>query len=372
MRVAFLVTYLLGIGHLARTVRIADAFAEAGHEALVISGGLPTRLARVRTARFHQLTPVQSDRSFSALFDADGQPATDALLAARVSEVRQMLKDFAPDVFATELFPLGRRKLAHEFTAAIEAAGDALILASLRDVLELPTKPGRKEEAEAYLAAHYDGILFHGGSALIGLSETWLLPETIAVPVMETGYIGSSRIEPAAGRDGTGEVLVVAGSGGLGEALFRASVGAARGDARRWRLLVGGRDAEERIAALGPLPHNIVAERTRPDFRALLSRCAVAVLQCGYNTAMDVVACNARAVFCPFEGDGETEQLKRATAMATRYGSGLVREGALAAETLGEAIATCMTGPRPDYRDLRLDGAARSVELVEAALAARR
>jgi len=135
MRIAFLVTYLLGIGHLARTARAADAFAAAGHDALVISGGMPAPLASVKTAEFHQLTPVRSDTTFTKLFDAEGEIASDALLASRIEDIGRQIDAFAPDVLVTELFPLGRRKLAGEFEAALRMADGALTLAALRDIL---------------------------------------------------------------------------------------------------------------------------------------------------------------------------------------------------------------------------------------------
>jgi len=373
MRIAFLVTYLLGIGHLARTARAADAFAAAGHDALVISGGMPAPLASVKTAEFHQLTPVRSDTTFTKLFDAEGEIASDALLASRIEDIGRQIDAFAPDVLVTELFPLGRRKLAGEFEAALRMADGALTLAALRDILQLPYKPGRKEEAEAYLDQYYHGILFHGDSGLIGLSDSWSLPPSLDIPILETGYIGSSVVEPADGNDGTGEIIVAAGSSGVGNALFRSAVeAAARRPDTRWRLLIGGADPATRIAGLGTLPPNLIAERTRPDFRAMLTRCDAAILQCGYNTAMDVIATGVRAVFCPFEEGGETEQLQRARAMAARFNSSVVREQDLSAPALLTAIDSCITAPRPDFSGLKLDGATRSVELVEATLAARR
>jgi len=370
MRIAFLVTHLLGTGHLARTARIADAFARAGHDALVLSGGMPAPLAMPETARFQQLAPVRSDETFSALFTPQEHVADHAYLASRIAEIGDTVSRFAPDVLVTELFPFGRRKLAEEFEAAIGAARGALVLSSIRDILQRPVKAGRQEEARGRLARLYHGILFHGDSALIDLEASWPLPPALRPMVRETGYIGDAPLPQVA--TPSGEIIVAAGGGTVGDALFAASLGAARAmPGVRWRMLVGGVDREARIARLGTVPGNAVVEPTRPDFRALLAGCGVAVLQCGYNTALDVVATGPRAVFCPFEGVGETEQLQRARAMAERYGCGLLREGDLGAQALADAVATALRKPKPDYAGLRLDGAARSVEIVETMLKAR-
>ena len=371
MRIAFLVTHLLGTGHLARTAQIADAFTAAGHEALVISGGMPAPLAAPKMSILQQVEPIRSDIAFSALLDGSGKIAGDTLLAGRIDAITTGIHTFAPDVLVTELFPFGRRKLAPEFEAAIAAARGAMIFSSIRDILQAPRKAGRKAEAEARLARQYHGILFHGDTALVDLDESWSLPTDLRSLVKETGYIADCKNQNDDGVDGQGDILVAAGGGSVGDALFRISVEAARlMPGFRWRLLVGGADHEARIAALGALPPNTLAERVRPDFRALLTRCRMAVLQCGYNTAMDVAVTGARAVFCPFEGIGETEQLHRARAMADRYRCGLIREGDLTAQSLATAVDTASQTIRPDYSALRLDGASRSVRIVETALKA--
>ena len=363
MRIGFLVTHLLGTGHLARTGALADAFAAAGHDALVLSGGLPAPLAAPKAAALRQLPPLRSDAGFTALLDAEDREAGPDLLAARIREIGTTLYAFAPEVLVTELFPFGRRKLAVEFEAGIAAARGALTLCSIRDILQRPRKPGRKAEAEARLARYYDGILFHGDGALAGLEESWPLPDTLRPMVRETGYIGERTIPEAGGTDGLGEIVVAAGGGATGEALFRAAAGAAHAmPERRWRLL-------------GPLRHDIalppnaVAEAARSDFRTLLARCDAAVLQCGYNTAMDVAAADARVVWCPFEGEGETEQMQRARAMTARFGGAIVRERDLSPDALTAALRTVVEEPRPDHSALRLDGAARSVRIVEDILA---
>ena len=362
MRIVFLVTHLLGTGHLARIAQIADAFANAGHEALVLSGGMPAPLAAPKIARLQQLPAVHSDATFTALSDAAGDIAGEMVFAARIEAIRVTVRDFAPDVLVTELFPFGRRKLATEFEAGIEAAQGALILCSIRDILQMPRKAGRKEEAEERLLQLYDGILFHGDPALAGLDASWPLPNTLRPLVREAGYIGDSAIGTGSGDDGHGEIVVAAGGGAVGEAVFGAAIEAAKLSDERWRLLVG------REHGIGTLPANMIVERVRPDFRAVLSRCRVGVLQCGYNTAMDVIATGARAVFCPFEGDGETEQLHRARAMAERYGTGILREADLSGETLARAVGMALARPKPDYSALSLDGAMRSVGIVEAML----
>ncbi len=363
MRIAFLVTHLLGTGHLARTAQIADAFATRGHDALVLSGGMPAPLVAPKAAILQQIPPIRSDATFTTLFDENDKIASPAFFERRIVEIHNAIRAFRPDVLVTELFPFGRRKLAAEFEAAIHAAPDARIVSSIRDILQMPRKTGRKEEAEERLRRHYDGILFHGDSSLVGLDASWPLPAPLSALVEETGYITNAAPTAAEGTDGTGEIIVAAGGGAVGTALFNAALDAARQKpALKWRILIG------KQTDIGHVPPSVIVQPVRPDFRALLTRCRLAVLQCGYNTAMDIADTGARAVFCPFEGEGETEQLQRAQAMAKEYGCGVIRENMLDGRGLLAEIDATLNRPAGDFTAIRRKGAQRSVDIVERAL----
>ena len=71
--VFFYVQHLLGIGHLARASRIADALADDGFEVTVVTGGPPVvgfPGAKVRTVA---LPSVRAGAGFSGLEDMDGR-----------------------------------------------------------------------------------------------------------------------------------------------------------------------------------------------------------------------------------------------------------------------------------------------------------
>jgi len=114
MRIALLVTHLLGTGHLKRASSLADGFVRAGHEAIVLSGGFPAPNASPKLATLIQLSPIRSDENFRVLYGEDGE-ATSELSTTRRIEIGETLTGFAPDMLITELFPFGRRKLAAEF-----------------------------------------------------------------------------------------------------------------------------------------------------------------------------------------------------------------------------------------------------------------
>ena len=59
MRVLIAVTHLLGAGHLTRAAALARAFVEAGHDAMLVSGGVPAPMVRLDGVRLVQLPPLR-------------------------------------------------------------------------------------------------------------------------------------------------------------------------------------------------------------------------------------------------------------------------------------------------------------------------
>ncbi|GLS55299.1 hypothetical protein GCM10007886_34830 [Methylobacterium gregans] len=369
MRVLIAVTHLLGAGHLTRAAALARAFAAAGHETVVASGGVPAPLVRLDGVRLVQLPPLRvRGTAFSDLRDADGGPADAALLDRRRSMLLGALEETAPHVLITELFPFGRRALAGEFLALVEAARARTprprVLASIRDILVAPEKPGRVAEAHARVAALYDGVLVHADPMLAPLDASWPVDEALAERLQYTGYVDEGGPVPAVAR--RAGILVSAGSSAAGLGMLAAAAGAARlRPDLGWRILAGHGVPEADVSALAAgLPPGTV-ERARPDYRALLARAALAVSQCGYNTAVDLLATGTPAVLVPFEAGRETEQRLRAELFAERGLARVVAEAGLDADALLRAIAEAPRAPLPPH-GLALDGAARTVALAEA------
>lgn len=367
MRILIAVTHLLGAGHLTRAAAIARAFAAAGHQTVLVSGGSPAPLVRFDGVRLVQLPPLRIEGfDFARLIGPDGKPAGEEVFSARREALLAVLRETAPDAVITELFPFGRRGLAAEFLALVEAARalarPPLVLASVRDILVPPDRPSKVAEAHARVAALYDAVLVHGDEALTPLDASWPVDAALRGKLRYTGYVDEgAAIPPPGERAG---ILVAAGSSAAGLGLFRAAVGAAR---KRpdlgWRLLVGHGIPDGTLDALSDsLPPGTVM-RARADYRALLASARVSVSQCGYNTAVDLLVTGTPAVLVPFEAGRETEQRLRAERLAAMGRARIVAEDALSPDTLLAAVLDAPPppeGPRP-----ALDGAARSVALVE-------
>jgi predicted glycosyltransferase len=371
-RVAIIVTHLLGTGHLSRSITLARALADAGLAPHLISGGMPVRHLDLSRVDFVQLPPVRSDgTSFTSLLDIDGNPVSADLMQARIDALTATLRKDEPDVLITELFPFGRRVLREEFLAALAATRSMkrppLVLSSVRDILAPPSSEKKATQTEQWLSEFYDGVLVHSEPGVAKLEASWPVTPKIAGLLRYTGFITPAPPIPSpTDTHGAGEIIVSAGGGAVGRKLFETAIEAARISRHRWRLLVGGVDSDAICARLNALADggSAIAEPVRADYRAMLTRCAAAVGQCGYNTAIDWLQAGVPGVFVPFSEAGEVEQTLRASLLRDRYGYGLIAEEKLTAENLAAAAENAVQQGRFKADSLNFDGAAETGRIL--------
>jgi predicted glycosyltransferase len=216
---------------------------------------------------------------------------------------------------------------------------------------------------------YYDHVLVHGDPDLVPFDETFPLASRIADRLSYTGYIvDPPPHQKVSNGIGTDEVIVSAGGGALSEPLFSAAI-----DARSqtvfakniWRLLAGPSlppDAYDRLQS--KITDGVILERARPDFTSMLANCALSVSQGGYNTVMDILATQTRAVIAPYAGGKETEQTLRARLLSADNLFQVVWEQDLSTENLAGAINTAAARAKPTPDGIATDGAERSAALL--------
>ena len=367
--VFFYVQHLLGIGHLARASRIADALADDGFEVTVVTGGPPVAGfpgAKVRTVA---LPSVRAGAGFSGLEDMDGRTIGDDFKAARRDRLIAAFQECRPDVVVLEAFPFGRRQMRFELLPLIEAIGATapkpLLVSSLRDILQERAKPGRNEETADIVERHFDCVMVHGDPGFARIEETFPLAHRIADRAAYTGLVAGPP--PPVPKERV-DVLVSAGGGAAGAALVRAAAGAARLLSRRlrWMLITGPNLPPEDFDNLVALaPANLSIVRFRDDFASLLAGAALSVSQAGYNTVGDLLQAHCRALLIPFAADGETEQTVRAARLERLGLARVIEEDGLSSQRLARAVEEALTAPPPPAHDLDLDGARGTARLLQ-------
>lgn len=374
-RILLYVQHLLGIGHLARVTHVARALLADGFDVLMVSGGMPVAGFPDPSIPNVALPPVAaSSSSFSGLVDAGGNPVDEDFQAGRTRLLLGAFRDFCPDVVITEAFPFGRRQMRFELLPLLEAIGSAspkpLLLASIRDILQERTKPGRDAETVELVANHFDGVLVHADPSFVRLEETFPLAGAISKKVHYTGMVASSVPTPA---EEHFDVIVSAGGGAAGSALVSAAAAAARiADGRlTWCLITGPNLPRKHFEAVAAdCPSNLSLFTFRRDFGALLAGAQLSISQAGYNTVCDVLVAGCRSVLVPFSAGGETEQTVRANRLAALELASVIAEPDLTAATLARAVERSLAMPRPPAHRLDLGGAAGTAHVIRRLLAA--
>ncbi|HEX6442345.1 MAG TPA: glycosyltransferase [Stellaceae bacterium] len=378
--VLFHVQYLLGIGHLQRSLRIAEALVAQGVPVTLVSGGEPILGLRPDPRiRFVQLEPVRARDARFQLIDTAGNPIDDALRARRRAALLAAYAEERPDAVVIEGFPFARRAFRFELDPLIDAVNESRprprLVCSVRDIVVRRDDPARQREIITRVRADCDAVLVHGDPEFVPFEASFPAAAEIADRLAYTGYVGSTAAAgDAAPNDAEAGVIVSGGGGPAGQALLMTALAVRRQGCLAdlpWRLLTGATLPEADFAALARgAPADVQVDRFRRDFPALLRRCHVSVSQAGYNTVMDVLAARARAVLVPFAAERETEQLLRAEALAARGVAEVVRESELSPEILARAIERA-AARGPVALALDTGGATRSARLIATMIGAR-
>jgi predicted glycosyltransferase len=370
------VQHLLGVGHLQRSLQLAAALARQQFQVELVSGGMPQAINVADGVRFRQLPPLYSaDGSFKRLLDASGNEIDDAWRDRRKQQLLGLFASFAPQVLITETFPFGRRMLRFELLPLLQAARDSSscvqVIASIRDILQPKSKPGRNREVCEWVEQYYDHVLVHGDKTIAGLDDSFELALRIESRLYYSGYICASRDRPPTANEGDGEVLVSAGGSATGLRILQTAIATKPRSTLhnlRWRLLVSpavsAANFEELQRLAGP---GILVERNRPDFSELVKRARLSISQAGYNTITDILNSDTASVVIPFAEADEIEQTLRARRLQDRGRLVALAQQDLSTDTLARAMATADEGH--SALAANLDGARNSALMVERWLA---
>jgi len=372
-RVFFYVQHLLGIGHIARASRIANAMAKDGFDVTVVTGGLPVPGFPAEGLKTIALPAVvASNAGFSGLADANGNPATEDFLNARRDQLLAAFANAKPDAVIIEAFPFGRRQMRFELLPLLDAIAAAnprpKLFSSVRDILQENRKAGRDAETVKLVQEHFDAVLVHGDPDFVRLEDTFPLTPEIAGKVRYTGMVAPP---PAADPAERFDIIASAGGGAVGLELIRAARDAARSlpAEYRWLLISGPNLPEADFQSLqDDAPANVTLVRFRKDFPSLLKGAKVSISQAGYNTVGDLLRTDCRAILIPFVAGGETEQTVRAERLKAMGLAGILPETGLTAAHVAAAVAEAMDAPPRKAATLDLAGAETTAAIIRTML----
>jgi predicted glycosyltransferase len=379
-RLLFYCQHSVGLGHLVRSMNLADGLARDFDVTLLNGGPWPSDLPQPEDITIVHLPPLGLDASY-ALISRDERYTVEEAVRLRRSMIQHAYEETAPDVVLVELFPFGRKKFGPELMPLLEAARSTrptpYVACSLRDILvgSRRDQQGHDDRAARLANEYFDAVLVHADARFSRLEETFHPHFPLTTPVHYTGFVrGPKRSAPDRAREP--RVLVSAGGGLVGAPLFRAAV-----------------EAHAQVQALGLstlivtgpfLPEPVVEELTRragttpglevrryvPDLAGEIAASAVSVSQVGYNTTMDLLGCSTPAVVVPYVEGREDEQAERARRLERLGAVRIVEADRLSGNGLAQAVRDALSWT-PLAVPLDLDGRTRTSELLRSLLRTR-
>jgi predicted glycosyltransferase len=344
----FYCQHSLGLGHLVRSLALAEGLTEFFQVILLNGGRLPSGTIAPTGVEIVNLPPLGHDDNYE-LVSHDPAFTVDEAKAKRVEIIQSYLAR-GPRALLVELFPFGRKKFAFELMPLLEGAramgaDRPVVVCSLRDILVNQRRDQARHDERAALLSNefFDAIVMHSDPNFATLEESFHPTTPLEIPVRYTGFVTNENNTAAVGVK-QNRVLVSAGGGMVGEPLFRAAVEAHRmwADDGVSTTIVAGPFAPEPVwewlvCEASKSPHLEVV-RVVGDLYAEMVRSQATVSQCGYNTTMDILRARTPALVVPYAEGKEDEQRRRGERLAAAGALRCLDPDLLSGPNLGDAV----------------------------------
>jgi predicted glycosyltransferase len=351
-RLLFYCQHSLGMGHLIRSLAIANGLTNHFDVVFLNGGPLPEGQRAPEKVEIINLPPLGFDSEMQLLSRDDNHTVAQAQ-RLRLKIMRNALSSVKPDVLLIELFPFGRKKFARELIALLEDARvlntPPAVVCSLRDILV--ERNQHHDELACHRANRYfDAILVHSDARFARLEESFHPDSPLKVPVHYTGFVTREQQDDAQPKPRRKSRIVVSAGGGLvGEALLRTAIQAYElldvPSKPELRVIGGPFIPEQSWQVLKEMAREepgISMIRSVPDLGAELRNASASISQCGYNTAMDILRTRVPALVVPFSGDKQDEQMNRARRLERLGALRILKSERLGAKTLAAEIETLL------------------------------
>lgn len=371
----FYCQHAMGMGHLVRSLALADALSRSFRVVLLNGGELPSCVSLPQTIEIVNLPPLRL--AAGQLISCDSRYSLVQAQDARMDQILSLFRQLHPEVLLIELYPFGRKKFEFELLPLLEAAKtqsyfEPLIVCSLRDILVSGRSDQQKHEQRIVSTANrwFDSILVHSDPGFARLEESFHPRTCLSPSVHHTGFVVGNREKPPRERSSNGPIVVSAGGGHYGFQLLSSAIEAqallSETETVTMKIVAGPFLPEAqwknlRVAVDGrpgvTLVHSV------PDLYSELSQARASISQCGYNTAMEIVQAQIPALVVPFADGGEDEQLKRGRRLEAMGAVRVLEQKELTPKRLADEIRKLISF-QPHTAHLDFEGARRSTEIL--------
>ncbi|MDQ4038799.1 MAG: glycosyl transferase [Actinomycetota bacterium] len=372
----FYCQHSLGLGHLARSLRIAAGLAQRFDVLLLNGGRFPDGTAVPAGVEVVNLPPLGHDADYR-LVSHHPELSVEQARKGRRRMLLDILDETSPAVVIVEMYPFGRKKFEFELIPLLDAIrtggpGRPTVVCSLRDILvnQRTDQSGYDERVCRRANRYFDAVLVHADPAFARLEDSFRPRTPLAVPVHYTGFVAPPPGAALSAGPALDRLLVSSGGGMVGEPLVRAAVEAHAAVYQRTGLsttVVAGPFLPDSVwtwlQARAESAPQLEAVRRVDDLCLAMGRSKVSLSQGGYNTTMDILRAATPAVVVPFSEGAEDEQRRRTQRLQALGLVRLLPPEQLSTESLVAAIIGATSALRPTVA-LDLDGAAATADLV--------
>jgi predicted glycosyltransferase len=371
-----------GLGHLRRTLALAEAFvdAETGTSILILTGS--TVSSAFRMSFGIDLVKLPSAvKVASRVYEPSRMPIDfEDLKNLRSSLILSAVKSFDPDAFMVDKAPLGMKREVYPALEFLHAErSSTLTVLGLRDVMDDPARirrNWREGRISSDIETFYDTILVYGPREIYDPLPEYGLSDAVLRRCHYVGYVGRApRSEETSDLEfEPGYVLVTAGGGGDGFHLLKNYLESLRWPAPAFEsLVVTGPmmdDASKRKIERLARGLRVRVMEFRADMERLI-RCAGAVVSMGgYNTTVELLVARKPVLIVP-RVEPRVEQLIRAQHLADLGLVDMIHPHDLAPRLVRSKVEELLKrepGSAPRV-EVDLSGASRAVDFVTAGIA---
>jgi predicted glycosyltransferase len=374
-----------GLGHLRRTLSLAQAFVEhdPGLGVLILTGSTVSNAFRMPQGIDIVKLPSAVKVS-NGVYKPSRLPVTfERLRNLRSGLILNAAESFSPDAFIVDKAPLGmKREVSRTLEYLHDKRPSTLTVLGLRDVLDDPDRVRRHwrdNHITEAIERYYDLILVYGPREVYDPLPEYGLPNTILRRSYYVGYVGRG---PTLGDTSDmpfrpGYVLVTAGGGADGFHLIRIYLESLREPVPSFESIVvtGPLMDEDSKRTLERLSGGLRAKvvEFRADMERLIQGARAVVTMGGYNTTTELLAARKPALIVP-RVEPRVEQLIRARRLARLGLVEMIHPRDLTPSLMRGQVEDLLrrdpsTAPNAE---VDLSGAARTVKLVSASVAEKR
>jgi predicted glycosyltransferase len=374
-----------GLGHLRRTLALAESFVEhdPGASVLILTGSTVS-------GTFRMSRGIDVVKLPSAVKVANGvyEPSRMSIEFEHLRNLRSRLilssaESFEPDAFVVDKTPLGmKREVASTLEFLRDERPSTLTVLGLRDVLDDPARVRRHwrdARIDEAIERLYDLILIYGPREVYDPLPEYGLPAAILRRSHYVGYVGRGpTLEEAPDiRVRQGYVLVTAGGGGDGFRLLKNYL----------ESLIEPEPSFQSVVVTGPLMDEESKRKIdrlsqglrvrvfefRADMERLIQRARAVVGMGGYNTTTELLAARKPALIVP-RVEPRVEQLIRAQRLASLGLVEMIHPRDLTPDLLRSKVEELVRrDPASTPRaEVDLSGAARAVRLISSGVLQKR